>query len=204
MPISTWDCERRRGFTLPAISDDFYKRPGWLIGQLLDETQSANDKSLKSLALPSGAVESNVLNDLAQGLGSGPVIGKQCRSEDSPKQIRADEVIEIVVAPRDRRGRFNASLRDGTSVVRSSRQPLLDAARVLIQQGYSPNARIEMWRPGAAQCAMHAVLGLAARLTVDETRTVFAPWKPFSSSAVASQTRSGAGAATTETHWPLK
>ena len=55
---------------------------------------------------------------------------------------------------------------------------------------------IELWRPGAPQFAMCAVLGVAARLTVDETRTVFARWKPFSSSAVASPARPGPVAAT--------
>jgi len=55
---------------------------------------------------------------------------------------------------------------------------------------------IELWRPGAPQFAMCAVLGVAARLTGDETRTVFARWKPFSSSAVASPARPGPVAAT--------
>jgi hypothetical protein len=86
--------------------------------------------------------------------------------------------------------RSSAGLSDGTVLVSRSRQPLLDAARVLIQQGYSPSARIEMWRPGASQYAMRGVLGVAARLTVDETRTTFAQWKPFSSSAVSSRIRS--------------
>ncbi len=97
----------------------------------------------------------------------------------------------------NRPGRYSARLPDGTELVSSSRQPLLDSARVLINWGYLPETRVEMWRPGASQFAMRAVLGVAARLTVDETRTIFVPWKPFSSSAMASPARSGAGAATT-------
>jgi len=93
-------------------------------------------------------------------------------------------------------GRSSASLPDGTVLVACSRQPLLDAARVLMKRGYSPNTRIEMWRPGASQFAMRPMLGAAARLTVDETRTVFAPWKPFSSSAVVSPVSLPGGTAT--------
>jgi hypothetical protein len=38
-------------------------------------------------------------------------------------------------------------------------------------------------------CVENASSGIAAGLTVDETRTVFAPWKPFSLSAVAPSIR---------------
>jgi hypothetical protein len=62
----------------------------------------------------------------------------------------------------------------------------LDAARVLIAAGYDPDSWLEGWRPGATAFALRARLGIAAGLTVDETKTVFAKWKPFSSSAVAS------------------
>ena len=66
------------------------------------------------------------------------------------------------------------------------RQPFLDAARVLIAAGYDPDNWLEGWRPGATAFALRARLGIAAGLTVDETKTVFAKWKPFSLSAVAS------------------
>jgi len=94
--------------------------------------------------------------------------------------------IRIILESVNRRGRSSASLPDGTVLVGSSRQPFLDAARVLIAAGYDSDSWLEGWRPGATAFALRARLGIAAGLTVDETRTVFAPWKPFSLSAVAS------------------
>ena len=82
-------------------------------------------------------------------------------------------------------------------LVASSRQPFLDAARILITADHDPNSWLEGWRAGATAFALRARLGIAAGLTVDETRTVFAPWKPFSSSAVSSSIRHLGGAATT-------
>jgi DnaJ domain len=56
--------------------------------------------------------------------------------------------------------------------VRPSRQPFLDAA------GCDP--WLEGWRPGAVGFALRARLGVDSGLTVDETQTILAPWKPFS------------------------
>jgi hypothetical protein len=61
----------------------------------------------------------------------------------------------------------------------------LDGARALISAGYSPDALLVGWRKGNACWALRARLGEAAKLTVDEAKTCFARWKPFSSSAVA-------------------
>ena len=94
-------------------------------------------------------------------------------------------------------GVFGASLSDGTELVASSRQPFLDAARVLIASGYDPDSWLEGWRPGATAFALRGKLGIAAGLTVDETRTVFARWKPFSRSAVSASIRHSDGAAIT-------
>jgi len=96
------------------------------------------------------------------------------------------ETIKRILVPVNRRGRSSASLPEGLVLVDSSRQPFLDAARVLIAAGYDPHSWLEGWRSGATTFALRARLGIAAGLTVDETRTVFAKWKPFSSSAVAS------------------
>ncbi len=105
---------------------------------------------------------------------------------DTRTQNPAAPPIKIILEPVNRRGRSRASLPDGTVLVASSRQPFLDAARVLIAAGYDPDSWLEGWRPGATAFALRARLGIAAGLTVDETKTVFAKWKPFSSSAVAS------------------
>ena len=106
--------------------------------------------------------------------------------------------IKIIIGKEiDRHGRFGASLPDGTVLVGSSRQPFLDAARVLIASGYDPDSWLEGWRPGATAFALSGKLGIAAGLTVEETRTVFARWKPFSRSAVSASIRHSDGAAIT-------
>lgn len=97
--------------------------------------------------------------------------------------------IRILVEGAYRHGRSSASLPDGTVLVGSSRQPYLDAARVLIATGYDPDNWLEGWRPESTGFALRARLGMAAGLTVDETRTIFAPWKPFSPSAVSPSIR---------------
>ena len=97
--------------------------------------------------------------------------------------------IKIIPEAVNRRGWSKASLPDGTVVVASSRQPFLDAARFLIAAGHDPDSWIEGWRAGATTFALRAWLATAAALTVDETKTVFAKWKPFSRSAVASSIR---------------
>jgi hypothetical protein len=104
--------------------------------------------------------------------------------------------IKIILEAVNRRGRSRASLPDETVLVASSRQPFLDAARVLIAAGYDPGCWLEGWRAGATAFALRARLGIAAGLTVDETRTVFAPWKPFSPSAVSPSIRHSEEAAT--------
>lgn len=105
--------------------------------------------------------------------------------------------IRILVESVDRRGRSSASLPDGTILVGSSRQPFLDAARVLIASGYDPDSWLESWRPGATTFALRGRLRIAAALTVDETKTAFAKWKAFSSSAVSSSIQYSEEAATT-------
>jgi hypothetical protein len=79
----------------------------------------------------------------------------------------------------------------------SARSPFLDAALVLIAAGYDPASWVEGWRPGARTFALRARLEIAAGLTVDETRSVFAAWKPFFPSAVSSSIRHSEEAAST-------
>jgi hypothetical protein len=67
---------------------------------------------------------------------------------------------------------------DGRVLVQLSRQPLLDAARVLVGEGHDPGAIITMRHVGSATDALRARLGVAARLTVAEAATRFAGWKP--------------------------
>jgi hypothetical protein len=114
----------------------------------------------------------------------------------SPRPDAAANRIIIMLKAGRRPGQSSASLPDGTVLVQASRQPFLEAARVLLNLGYPPELWLEGWRPGAAEFALRARLGIAAGLTVDETRTVFAQWKAFPSSAVASPVRYSEGAAT--------
>ena len=106
------------------------------------------------------------------------------------KALAAANRIITMLKPGRRPGQSSASLPDDTVLVQASRQPFLEAARVLLNLGYPPETWIEGWRSGATEFALHARLGTAAGLTVDETKTVFAKWKPFPSSAVASSMRS--------------
>ena len=87
------------------------------------------------------------------------------------------------------------NLADG-SVLCISRQPFLDGARTLIAVGYSPDIMLFGRRKGSPNWSLRGRLGDAAKLTVDETKTRFAKWKAFSSSAVAAAVGSTEEAAT--------
>jgi hypothetical protein len=71
-------------------------------------------------------------------------------------------IIAIILEPVDRHGRSKASLPDGTMLVKSSRQPFLEAARALMAAGHSPNSWLEGWRPGSSTWALRARLGIVA------------------------------------------
>jgi hypothetical protein len=53
----------------------------------------------------------------------------------------ADAITIIVEEKKPRHGRFVATLADGSVILPSSRQPLLDAARVLLGLGHHPEQR---------------------------------------------------------------
>ena len=76
--------------------------------------------------------------------------------------------IIIVVAPVGR-GRFRAQV-DGRTVVTSSRQPFLAAARTLAAEGVDLLTRITMRHEGQSCYALTSTVGVAARLSVDDTR----------------------------------
>jgi hypothetical protein len=146
---------------------------------------------LSSVSSPKCAVGAESLEPVRA-----PVLGSSSGliERDDKSAVRT---IKIILEPVNRRGRSRASLPDGTVLVASSRQPFLDAARVLIAAGYDADSWLEGWRAGAKAFALRARLGAAAGLTVDETKTGFAKWKPFSSSAVAASIDHSKEAATT-------
>lgn len=81
--------------------------------------------------------------------------------------------IEIFWESADRRGWFPAELADVT-VLTNSRQPFLDAARVLIALGCDPNIMLFGRRKGSVSWSLRGRLGKAAKLTVGETKTALA------------------------------
>jgi hypothetical protein len=84
--------------------------------------------------------------------------------------VAESAAIAILVSPiRTSPGRFQAR-REGTDelLVDSSRQPFVDAARVLVGKGYNPAGVLEMKHQGSDIIALRASLGKAARLSVEE------------------------------------
>jgi hypothetical protein len=87
------------------------------------------------------------------------------RREDS----LASPVLVIVVSSTKSAGHFEARLQKSNEVlVQNSRQPFLDAARVLVERGYDPSALLVMKHLGSDNVALRAPLGRAAKLTVEE------------------------------------
>jgi hypothetical protein len=88
----------------------------------------------------------------------------------------------IYVEELKRSGRYKATLADGTVLLKSSRQPLLDGARALLAQGIDPETVLVMARKSAGTESLLARAGDAAKLTVQEGDRVgprFVKWKPY-------------------------
>ena len=78
--------------------------------------------------------------------------------------------LTITITPATGRpGQYAARLNDGRLIVNASKQPFLDAARVLVAEGHSTCTMLEAWRPGAIDWDLRATLGVAAALDVRET-----------------------------------
>ena len=93
--------------------------------------------------------------------------------------------IHVVELP-ERRGRFVARLENGREVVRSSRQPFLDAARALLAEGADPADILIMMR-GQTQ-SLSGPIGKVAKLTVAENDRLgprFARWEPMTAEKMA-------------------
>jgi hypothetical protein len=85
--------------------------------------------------------------------------------------------IYLVVAP-TRAGMFEARI-DGLLIC-TSRQPFLDAARVLLAEGFAPDAYLVMRHVGSAHDSLSASIGAAAQLTVEHSvhgKPVLRPYK---------------------------
>ncbi|MGY3131994.1 hypothetical protein ACVWZM_002676 [Bradyrhizobium sp. USDA 4501] len=98
----------------------------------------------------------------------------------------ADAITIIVEEKKPRHGRFVATLVDGSVILPSSRQPPLDAARVLLARGCDPEQRLVMRHRGSSINAMSGKIGELAKWTVRETNTEgphFVPHQPFDANA---------------------
>jgi hypothetical protein len=97
-------------------------------------------------------------------------------------QLSSDQVRLVIVTPSGEPGRFNASV-NGELVVASSKQPFLDAARVLIERGCDSNSTLIMRHAGSDANLLIAKICIAARLAVQETEArgpELVRWKAFS------------------------
>jgi hypothetical protein len=75
----------------------------------------------------------------------------------------------IVVSSTESAGHFQARLeRSNEVLVKNSRQPFLDAARVLVERGYDPGVLLVMKHLGSDTVSLRAPLRKAAKLTVEE------------------------------------
>jgi hypothetical protein len=66
--------------------------------------------------------------------------------------------------------------------------PVLALCRKLVDAGHDPATPLEAWR-GAVLCLRVRSIVAGARLTVNESRTAFVPWKPFPHAAVSPRNR---------------
>ena len=80
-----------------------------------------------------------------------------------------ENVIRIVVTPASP-GRFDAFLPDGHALLRDVYEPLLDAAKLLADQGVDPDTVLVMRHQGRSFDAMRGRLGKLAKLTIREGR----------------------------------
>ena len=98
----------------------------------------------------------------------------------SNEQDESPAITVIIIAPTGSAGLFSVAL-DSTVIVKSSRQPRCDAARVLRALGHPDNTLIISFREGTDEESMRGSLGKWLRLRVreDGTGPRFANFEPF-------------------------
>jgi hypothetical protein len=112
--------------------------------------------------------------------GNDRLAGPVTRANNPKIQSERPTELVITVSPTGSPGRFRAVLAGtGELQVGSSRQPFMDAARVLIENGRDPGAVLVMKHAGTDAVALWARLGTAAQLTVEEGDRIprFRRWK---------------------------
>jgi hypothetical protein len=109
--------------------------------------------------------------------------GNPRRNWPAPIQQFNDLVRLIEVAPNGSPGCFSATA-NGELVVLSSRQPLLDACRGLLDAGADPNGWVIMRHADSDTDCLRGKIGLLARLSVEDRPSGgkpprFVPYRPM-------------------------
>jgi hypothetical protein len=108
-------------------------------------------------------------------------LGRRLGSLQTRSQTQASLLVLSVTEVRG--GRYEARLEGDERVLCVSRQPFVDAARVLVREGFGPTAMLVMRRVGSNVDALRAWLGTVAKLTVRESGDGpprFVLWKALS------------------------
>ena len=98
----------------------------------------------------------------------------------------SNEVRLCTISPNGAPDHFDAVV-NGELLVRSSRTPFCDVARVLLYRGVDSNSWLILRHAGSQTDSLRAKVGVAAKLTVkepDRGRAHFARYVPFSPSPV--------------------
>ena len=88
-----------------------------------------------------------------------------CIGADAGQSLEKSPVLRIVIQPRSSGRKWIARL--GDRVICVSATPFIKSARLLLNEGYPPDAVIEMWRPDADEWALRGRLGTVAATVID-------------------------------------
>ena len=96
----------------------------------------------------------------------------------APGTLLAGTALTVVLKARGR-SRFDVAF-GGTQIVKSSAQPICDAARALHRLGYSDDRRLTVWHEGADHYAISGQLGYwrKRRICEDRGRPRYVAWEP--------------------------
>ena len=96
----------------------------------------------------------------------------------APADLLASTALTVLLTAR-RRSRFDVWFGE-TQIVKSSAQPICDAARVLHRLGYADDCRITVWHEGADHHAISGLLGYWRKRRICEDRGMprYVAWEP--------------------------
>jgi hypothetical protein len=102
---------------------------------------------------------------------------KSLSTPTAPGILLVDTALTVVLNARGR-GRFDAFF-GGTQIVKASKNPISNAARILHRQGYSDDRLLLARHEGAKHDAMHGPLGKWRKVRVREDRGLrYVAWEP--------------------------